>query len=158
MEASPPTEREWEVSRSKQSGQSYIEQLGRCASVRPSGGPTQGATAKSTTASTSYTTHSRPPPMIAPPKLQNATKYCKFPGQSRHTTTECQELEDPGSSDESKSSYNPNRGMRSVRRKLWPQLLGVIRKEWPDQLGKLNSEVHSRYLSLSKDPAQRCPQ
>ncbi|KAJ8428104.1 hypothetical protein Cgig2_025446 [Carnegiea gigantea] len=34
----------------------------------------------------------RPPPMTAPPKLQNARKYCEFHEQCRHTTTECQEL------------------------------------------------------------------
>ncbi|KAJ8420399.1 hypothetical protein Cgig2_013886 [Carnegiea gigantea] len=34
----------------------------------------------------------RPPPMTAPPRPQNARKYCEFHEQSGHTTTECREL------------------------------------------------------------------
>ncbi|KAJ8427753.1 hypothetical protein Cgig2_008557 [Carnegiea gigantea] len=34
----------------------------------------------------------QPPPITAPPKPQNARKYCEFHEQSRHTTTECREL------------------------------------------------------------------
>ncbi|KAJ8424650.1 hypothetical protein Cgig2_016919 [Carnegiea gigantea] len=58
----------------------------------PTGRPTQGATTGSATASMPCTTHSRPPPMTAPPMPQNARKYYKFHEQSGHTTTECREL------------------------------------------------------------------
>ncbi|KAJ8438939.1 hypothetical protein Cgig2_012834 [Carnegiea gigantea] len=34
----------------------------------------------------------RPPLMTAPPKPQNARKYCEFHVQSEHTTTECRDL------------------------------------------------------------------
>ncbi|KAJ8421674.1 hypothetical protein Cgig2_004471 [Carnegiea gigantea] len=34
----------------------------------------------------------RPHPMTAPPRPQNARKYCEFHEQSGHTTTECREL------------------------------------------------------------------
>jgi len=34
----------------------------------------------------------RPPPMTAPPRPQNARKYCEFHEQSGHTTIECREL------------------------------------------------------------------
>ncbi|KAJ8430453.1 hypothetical protein Cgig2_030109 [Carnegiea gigantea] len=102
------TDRKREISRSNRSGRPYTEQQGRCAAARPSGHLTQGATTKSTTASTPYATHSRrttwleeqeghpmlrrPSPMIAPLKPQNARKYCEFHEQSGHTTTKCREL------------------------------------------------------------------
>ncbi|KAJ8426884.1 hypothetical protein Cgig2_002732 [Carnegiea gigantea] len=77
----------------------YTEQPARRATARPSGRPTQGAMAKSMTASTPYATHSRghpmlrrPPPMTAPHKLQNAPKYCEFHEQSGHTMIKCREL------------------------------------------------------------------
>ncbi|KAJ8419590.1 hypothetical protein Cgig2_006837 [Carnegiea gigantea] len=57
----------------EQDGRPYAKQLGRRVAAGPSGRPTQGVTAKSTTASTHYTTHSR------------RTAY-------GHTMTECQEL------------------------------------------------------------------
>ncbi|KAJ8422388.1 LOW QUALITY PROTEIN: hypothetical protein Cgig2_024806 [Carnegiea gigantea] len=50
----PVTQREWEVSRSNWSSRPYTEQQGQYVVGRPSGRPTQGATAKSTTASTPY--------------------------------------------------------------------------------------------------------
>ncbi|KAJ8429887.1 LOW QUALITY PROTEIN: hypothetical protein Cgig2_014167 [Carnegiea gigantea] len=55
----PTNEQEREVSRSDRSNQPHTEQHGQRAIVRPSGHPTQGAMAKSTTASTPYATHSR---------------------------------------------------------------------------------------------------
>ncbi|KAJ8435554.1 hypothetical protein Cgig2_015409 [Carnegiea gigantea] len=88
-----------EVSRSDRSGQPNTGQLGRRAATGPNRPPTQGATTKSATASTPYATHSRQtawleesPPMTAPPKLQNAQKYCEFHEQNGHTTIECREL------------------------------------------------------------------
>ncbi|KAJ8438965.1 hypothetical protein Cgig2_018876 [Carnegiea gigantea] len=75
-----------------------MEQLGRCTAMGPTDRPMQGATAKSTTASTPYAAYSRTShtpkaaPMTAPPKPQNARKYYEFCEQSRHTTTKCQEL------------------------------------------------------------------
>ncbi|KAJ8438041.1 hypothetical protein Cgig2_014170 [Carnegiea gigantea] len=52
-----------------------MEQLGRRTGIGATGCPTQGTV-----------------PITAPPKLQNAKKYCEFYEQSGHTTTECQEL------------------------------------------------------------------
>jgi len=75
----------------------------------------------------------RLPPMTAPPKPQNAWKYCEFYEQSGYTTTECRELKkalhelaDKGQIDqflkrvhvsftENRSPHSPSREMKSVQ-------------------------------------------
>ncbi|KAJ8421184.1 LOW QUALITY PROTEIN: hypothetical protein Cgig2_011312 [Carnegiea gigantea] len=88
-----------ELSRSDWSGRPNTGQLGRRATMGPTGRLTQGETIRSIAACTPYATHSRghpmlrrPPFMTAPPKPQNARKYYGFHEQSGHTTIERREL------------------------------------------------------------------
>ncbi|KAJ8425172.1 LOW QUALITY PROTEIN: hypothetical protein Cgig2_013326 [Carnegiea gigantea] len=80
----------------------------------------------------------RLPPMTAPPRPQNARKYCEFHEQSGHTTTECRELKkalhelaDKGKIDrflkrgpqflrQGQTPAPPHRGMRNIPLKSWP--------------------------------------
>ncbi|KAJ8421602.1 hypothetical protein Cgig2_025731 [Carnegiea gigantea] len=82
------TERGREVSRSDQSGRPYTEQLGRREAMDSLAAPHRGQLPKVR----GHPMLRRPPPMIAPPKPQNARNYCKLHKQSGHTTTECREL------------------------------------------------------------------
>ncbi|KAJ8424179.1 hypothetical protein Cgig2_015913 [Carnegiea gigantea] len=96
-----PTERGPEVSRSDRSGRLPTGQLRQCAAMEPTGCPAQGTTTGSATAlpPTQHTSEvrghpmlRRPSPMTAPPRPQNARKYCEFHEQSGHATTKCREL------------------------------------------------------------------
>ncbi|KAJ8423666.1 hypothetical protein Cgig2_009287 [Carnegiea gigantea] len=64
----------------------------------------------------------RPPPMTAPPRPQNARKYCEFNEQSGHTTTDCRELKKAlhELADKGQIDRFLRRGPRSLRQEQTP--------------------------------------
>ncbi|KAJ8420209.1 LOW QUALITY PROTEIN: hypothetical protein Cgig2_025833 [Carnegiea gigantea] len=79
------------VARSDRSDRLPLDQQRGRAAEEPVARSAQGKIAISATASTPYAGNPmlrRPPPMTAPPRPQNARKYCEFHEQSGHTTTE----------------------------------------------------------------------
>ncbi|KAJ8446960.1 hypothetical protein Cgig2_006588 [Carnegiea gigantea] len=98
------TERERGASRSNQGDPPHSGHHDRhtAAAVRPSGRPFQGQTAKSTTTSTPYATHSKRAPWL--------------------------EEQEQTSNPRRKASGCPSRGMKSVRWKSWPLLLEAMQK------------------------------
>ncbi|KAJ8445626.1 hypothetical protein Cgig2_018567 [Carnegiea gigantea] len=106
----------------------YKEQLGRRTPARPSGRPLQGATARSTIASTPYATHSRRTAWLeeqkqtSRPRWENAKKYYEFHEQSGHTTTGCRELKKALHELEDKGQIDRflKRGPRFLRREQEP--------------------------------------
>ncbi|KAJ8435422.1 LOW QUALITY PROTEIN: hypothetical protein Cgig2_001074 [Carnegiea gigantea] len=103
-----PVERSYQVARSDRSDRLLDGWQGGRATVDPIALSARGKTAVLATASTHYATHSKrtawleeheghlmlrqPPPMTAPPRPQNAQKYCELHEQNGHTTTKCREL------------------------------------------------------------------
>ncbi|KAJ8432365.1 hypothetical protein Cgig2_014984 [Carnegiea gigantea] len=85
-------ERERETSRSNCSGRSHTKQYYRHVTARSSGRPIPGETAKSTTTSTPYATHSRRTAWLDEQE-QTSKPRGETSGRRRgHTTTECRNL------------------------------------------------------------------
>ncbi|KAJ8448915.1 hypothetical protein Cgig2_030771 [Carnegiea gigantea] len=107
-------------------------------------------------------------PMTAPTMPQNARKYYEFHEQSGHTTTECQELkkalheladkERPRFLRREQEPAQPQPQHKECSTEVVATIVGGYAKGMTRSAWKPSSEVYSRYLPLSKDPAQRFPQ